>query len=147
MGAYSICCAQQTGIHRIGCGSTAYFVFLSMERADTYRHKEYDRRIVLPIPSFSWSCPAESATASPAVSPISIYLLGSQVDTETRPIRNTIAGSDVQPQFGVPSSSVESTCDLNLLINATRPSSFWTIRAPSCHVPFSASCPPPTGLP
>ena len=34
-------------------------VFLPEERADTYRHGKYDRRIVLPIPSFGWPCLAE----------------------------------------------------------------------------------------
>jgi hypothetical protein len=28
-------------------------IFLPEERADTYRHRKYDGRIVLPIPSFS----------------------------------------------------------------------------------------------
>jgi hypothetical protein len=34
-------------------------IFLSKGRANTYRHRKYDGRIVLPIPSFSWSCLAE----------------------------------------------------------------------------------------
>ena len=46
-------------------------IFLLDERADTYRHRKYDSWVVLPIPSFNWSCPAESVTASL----ISLYLL------------------------------------------------------------------------
>ena len=34
-------------------------IFLSGGRANTYGHRKYDRRIVLPIPSFSWSCLAK----------------------------------------------------------------------------------------
>jgi hypothetical protein len=48
------------------------------------RERKYDGWIILPIPPFSWFCTAESVTASPTVSPISIC----QVDTETRPIFN-----------------------------------------------------------
>jgi len=34
-------------------------ISLPKERADTYRRRKYDGRIVLPIPSFSWSGLAE----------------------------------------------------------------------------------------
>jgi hypothetical protein len=40
------CCAQQTGYAYTGCGSTAY-CYLSKGRANTYRHRKYDGRIVL----------------------------------------------------------------------------------------------------
>jgi hypothetical protein len=34
-------------------------IFLPKERTDTYRYRKYNRWIVLPIPSFSWSCLTE----------------------------------------------------------------------------------------
>jgi hypothetical protein len=34
-------------------------IFLSEGRVNTYGHRKYDRPIVLPIPSFGWSCLAE----------------------------------------------------------------------------------------
>jgi len=36
----TICCAQQTGVHRIGCGSTACYLFYLASGAHTYRCKE-----------------------------------------------------------------------------------------------------------
>jgi hypothetical protein len=54
------CCAQQTGMHILVVEALLIAIFLSEGRANTYRHRKYDRRIVLPVPSFSWSCLAES---------------------------------------------------------------------------------------
>jgi len=46
------CCAQQTGMHILVVEALLIAIFLSKGRANTYRHRKYDDRIVLPIPSF-----------------------------------------------------------------------------------------------
>jgi hypothetical protein len=66
------CCAQRASVRRMVVEALLIAIFLLKERADSYRHRKYNRRVILPIPSFSWSCQAESVTASP----ISLYLLG-----------------------------------------------------------------------
>jgi hypothetical protein len=47
------CCAQQTGMHILVVEALLIAIFLSEGRANAYRHRKYDRQIVLPIPSHS----------------------------------------------------------------------------------------------
>ena len=51
--AHEVCCAQQTGMHILVVEALLTAIFLSEGRANTYRHRKYDRQIVLPIPSHS----------------------------------------------------------------------------------------------
>jgi hypothetical protein len=53
MHAHEVCCAQQTGMRILVVEALLTAIFLSEGRANTYRHRKYDRRIVLPIPSHS----------------------------------------------------------------------------------------------
>jgi len=49
------CCAQQTGLHVLVVEALLIDIFLSDGRANTYRHRKYDRRVVLPVPLLSAS--------------------------------------------------------------------------------------------